>query len=306
MKNRMDGIAARTAGRGFPLRTLWVTMAFSAGILRAGPIEDLKPGEWYEVPDSRLDAVKPAAAVPGVSGVYSVMNCWSGGAYDAKRERLIVWGGGHSDYSGNEIYAFDMNSLKWARINEPSSDVGGDEHSGIYPDGLPRSRHTYNYIQYLPSLDRFCTFGGAGLYPSGQIGTARTDCFDFDAKRWTRMADAKTYGIADFSAVDPVTGAVWAGKGTLTRYEPASDEWNKQTEYDNDIEWTNYLTLETDPKRRLLIAVGAGRPVAIPSGAKVRAGTPSEKRRAGKLYRHGRGEWDSQGRDAGDASVGRK
>jgi hypothetical protein len=235
------------------------TLAMLASVVPADPVDDLKPGEWYEVPNSHLDAVKPAVDAPGAEGVRAVMNAWSGGAFDTKRDRLIVWGGGHGDYSGNEIYTFDMAALKWTRETDPSRDVGGDEKSGVYPDGLPRSRHTYNSIQYVPAADRFCVFGAAGLYPSGQTGSARTDCFDFGAKAWSRLGDAKTYGIAAFSAVDPITGAVWAGKGTLTRLDPAAGTWGAQTEYDNDIEWTNYLTMEADPKRRLLIAVGAGK-----------------------------------------------
>lgn len=223
----------------------------------AGPLEDLKPGEWYEVPDSRLDAVKPDPVPPGY--VAAVMDAWSGAAFDGKRRRLVVWGGGHGDYSGNELYAFDMKTLKWSRVSEPSRDVGGDEKTGTYPDGLPRSRHTYNSIQYLPAIDRFCAFGAAGMYPGGQVGTARTECFDFGVGKWEAKAATPTYGIANFSAVDPATGAVWAGKGTLTRFDPAADTWGKKTEYDNGIEWTNYLTLEADPVRRALFAVGAGK-----------------------------------------------
>jgi hypothetical protein len=38
------------------------------------------------------------------------MAAWGGGAHDTKRDRLIVWGGGHGDYGGNELYAFDVNT----------------------------------------------------------------------------------------------------------------------------------------------------------------------------------------------------
>lgn len=222
----------------------------------AGPLEDLKPGDWYEVPASRLDAVKPDPLPPGY--VAAVMDAWCGAAFDSKRGRLVVWGGGHGDYSGNELYAFDIKSLKWSRLTEPSDNVGGDEKTGTYPDGLPRSRHTYNSIQYVPALDRFCAFGGAGMYPSGQIGTARTECFDFNMGKWESKAETPTYGIANFSAVDAATGAVWAGKGTLTRFDPASGTWGGKTGFDNDIEWTNYLTMEADPLLHLLVAVGSG------------------------------------------------
>jgi hypothetical protein len=59
------------------------------------PIDSLQPGEWYEAPNSRLDAVDPCPArdcsYSGVSGIVSVMGSWSSGAYDTKRDRLIVW-----------------------------------------------------------------------------------------------------------------------------------------------------------------------------------------------------------------------
>jgi hypothetical protein len=114
------------------------------------------PGEWFEAAGTRFDAVKPAPLPTG--DFAAIMSAWSGGAFDGKRDRLMIWGGGHGDYAGNEVYAFDLGALKWERLNQPSADVGGNESSGVYPDGSPRSRHTYNYVQYVTALDRFCTF----------------------------------------------------------------------------------------------------------------------------------------------------
>ena len=115
----------------------------------AGPVEDLRPGEWYRVPNSKLDAVLPSPVPVGDNRPgtpESVIYEWSGGAYDTTRDRLIVWGGGHNNYSGNEIYAFDLATLRWQRLTDPSANVGGTESSGYYPDGRPRSRHTFEYI----------------------------------------------------------------------------------------------------------------------------------------------------------------
>src|SRR5215467_3275959 len=75
----------------------------------AGPIEDLQAGYWYEIPNSHVRQFLPNPVPPG-NPAY-LMRAWSGGAYDSKRDRLIVWGGGHGDYGGNEIYAFDVNTL---------------------------------------------------------------------------------------------------------------------------------------------------------------------------------------------------
>lgn len=46
-------------------------------------------------------------------------------------------GRGHGDYSGNELYAFEINTMSWSRLTETSADVGGEEASGLYPDGVP-------------------------------------------------------------------------------------------------------------------------------------------------------------------------
>ena len=126
--------------------------------------------------------------------------------------------------------------------SEPSTDVGGDESSGEYPDGAPRSRHTYDYVQYVPSLDRFCTFGGAGLYPSGQIGTAKTHCFDPASAKWERKADGIGSGIGSLSVVDPATGMVWKqGAGSdapFASWDPTADKWTRYTAWSKG--WFDY------------------------------------------------------------------
>lgn len=90
------------------------------------------------------------------------MSAWSGGDYDTKRDRLIVWGGGHMDYGGNELYTFDIVTMKWRNENNPNTTLTIDKNSpesAYYMDGTPVSRHTYNYIKYVPYLDLFCSFG---------------------------------------------------------------------------------------------------------------------------------------------------
>jgi len=220
---------------------------------------DMKPGEWREIPNSQLESVRPTPLPSGNTGIGAVMDAWSGGAYDSKRDRLIVWGGGHSDYAGNEIYTFDVATLKWVRLTDPSSDIGGDESSGVYPDGKPRSRHTYNYVNYIPSLDRFCTFGGAGLYPSGQVGTDRVDCYDFDAKKWENKADALVSGTGSMVAYDPASGQLWMqGAGNadyFTQWNPATNKWTKHTISDQG--WVDYYFTG---------AIGAGKFVAVGDG----------------------------------------
>ena len=196
----------------------------------AASLDDLPAGHWYEVPNSRLETVFPNPTPPGISGPASVMDAWSGGAYDSVRDRLIVWGGGHCDYAGNELYTFDVATESWARVTEPSSPVvEGVSH---YPDGNPSSRHTYDTLTFLPQTGEFVSVSAAGYF-CGQSGsyTRATDIFNFALNRWERGANFPSVGgsTGAVSAYDPVTGHVWFhgtyGSGRLAEYDPDADSW---------------------------------------------------------------------------------
>ncbi len=233
----------------------------------ANAIDSLQPGEWYQVPNSHMKSLDPdptrTASYSAVEGVSAVMNDWSGGAFDSQRDRLLVWGGGHGGYAGNEIYVFDLNTLAWQRVSNPSDPPAKD--TAYAPDGGPCSRHTYNYLQYLPApVDRFCTFGGAGFYQSGQTGTQHVDAFNFGSGTWETQKFADTLAnnlIGSITAVDSKTGHVWQHGGLsswLIEFDPAANTWTAHGD-----QWTGtyldyYKTADIDPKRRKLVAVGNG------------------------------------------------
>ena len=104
------------------VRTAWLPF-MSASIMAAGaiagPIDNLQPGQWYEFPGTRIRDVLPS---PIPQGNPTAMLYYSGGAYDTRRNRLIVWGGGHAAYDGNEVYAFDVAAGKWSRLTEPTAE----------------------------------------------------------------------------------------------------------------------------------------------------------------------------------------
>lgn len=225
----------------------------------ANVLDSINPGEWFEIPNSKLSSVLPNPLPAGNPG--SIISTWSGGSFDTKRDRLIVWGGGHSDYAGNEIYVFDMESLKWTRLTDPSPYSGGDEKTGEYTDGNPRSRHTYDYIQYVPAIDKFCSFGGSGLYPSGQINTNKVHCFDFVSKTWTNTTTTLGGGyIGAISDVDNKTGLVWlhpAGGGSyLSSWDPISNVWIKRANY--NAGWFDYYCTGAAGNGHFL-AIGGGK-----------------------------------------------
>lgn len=194
------------------------------------------------------------------------MDAWSGATFDTTRDRLLVWGGGHHDYSGNEIYAFELATLRWRRLTDASTDVSGEDTNAYYLDGLPRARHTYGSLVYLPASDRFCAIGGNGLWPTGQHGENNLDCFDFSTSSWTRHGTVPdgAYGIGAITAVDPANGHVWShggGNSRLAEYVPASGQWTNHAPY--NAGWLPYyLTGALDPVQHRLVAVGGGQAIS--------------------------------------------
>jgi hypothetical protein len=229
----------------------------------ANPIDDLPPGQWYQAPNSHLRMVAPQNP-PG--DVACVIDCWSGAAFDSTRGRLVVFGGGHGQYAGNEVYVFDVESLNWTRLTDPSMDIGGDEASGYYPDGNPRSAHTYNYLVYMGGqFDRFCELGSTAYYPSGQVGTPHTDCFNFNSLKWERFADRPETGgqTGAFTGVDSSTGHAWVhgfgGSSRLAEYDPDQNQWTSHGGmWTEQIYVWGYETADIDPQRHKMVAVGHG------------------------------------------------
>ncbi len=257
-----------------PIRCLLAAAVLLTGQPVLGDaVDSLAPGHWYEIPNTRLSAVLPNPLPPsrqGTGRAESIVDEWSGGAFDTRRSWLLVWGGGHNNYSGNEVYAFDMNTLQWRRLTDPSTDVGGSETTGYYPDGLPRSRHTYDYVEYVPSIDRFCSFGGAAQYPDGNTETDNLDCLNPASGSWETSVyqdvpkRAFESNINAVSAYDPVQDYVylhttWIGDDPrLMRWKPTpgpGGTWEVLTGYD----WIgDDINAAIHPQQRVMVALGAG------------------------------------------------
>jgi hypothetical protein len=187
------------------------------------------------------------------------MTAWSGGTFDPNRNRLLVWGGGHGDYGGNEIYAFDINTLTWSRIWGPT-DVSlipwpPPTCADTYADGNPVSRHTYDGLTFLPVQDRFWIYGGSRYCGSGG-GGMDTWTFDQTGGHWERRADGPGRFLVT-SAYDPVTRHVFMNDESycLYEYDPVGNSWQ---EYCNAGGTGLDKNAEIDPVRRKYVAVGNG------------------------------------------------
>lgn len=134
------------------------------GILNATP-----DGSWVRVNLNHYSDVWTPAELRPLNGSTNpdpdkIIIAWSSFAWDTKRGDLILYGGGHANYPGNDVYRWRGSTRMWERASLPSEIVltPNGFHTAI--DGVDRapvSSHTYDNTLYLPVIDRVLTFGGA-------------------------------------------------------------------------------------------------------------------------------------------------
>jgi len=234
----------------------------------AGPLDTLTPGKWYAFPNSHMESVNPNAS----GSVYSVMMAWSGGAYDSDRDQLIIWGGGHTDYAGNEVYAFGPvtgSNPQWRLLTQPSDPPADNTPYGS--DGRPVSRHTYNLLTYLPAPRNKMMSCAIGSQHSNGYSNAAVDLFDLTVNGmttnpWSRAAAAPStsYALEAFCIYDPVDQVVWfhdagSNNARLQRYNPSTNSWTAHAQFNFSPDYTPAI----DPAHHLLVATGNGGGVRV-------------------------------------------
>ncbi|MBL8362821.1 MAG: PEP-CTERM sorting domain-containing protein [Rubrivivax sp.] len=125
-------------------------------------------GGWVKASLGTWSDVWPSPRYDGDVG--SIVYAWGSMAWDSQRAQLILWGGGHANYAGNEVYTWSGQTGFWARGSLPSTYQPGT--SWIVGNGAPQSSHTYDNSLYLPLSDRYVTFGGAAWNSGGNFDSA--------------------------------------------------------------------------------------------------------------------------------------
>jgi hypothetical protein len=243
------------------LRTaFFLGMAVLLGILPKSSYAAATGSGWQALPDTHLKSVCPANSFNGSSYRFtdqcaSITACWNSGAFDDVHNRLIIWGGGHTDYSGNEIYALDLNQNKMVRLNDPGLPVATDCAESIVGGTQPNSRHTYDGIAYMSKQDRLFAIGGSRAVCGGMSNATWT--FDFKTSKWQAMNPTGTIpnsvpGI--MTVYDTATGKVWVRDDkALYSYDLTANRYERLF---NDISVDYHLVASMDPKRRQIILLG--------------------------------------------------
>lgn len=204
-------------------------------------LQGMSDGSWTRLNTNAFsDAWAPMELRAMANTSYSsqpelIITAWSSFAWDSNRSQLWLYGGGHANYAGNEMYTFNTSSFKWQRASLPSEvtkytdSLNYDYYIPKGPDNgnfSPQSAHTYDNTVYLPRADRYVTFGGGGFnhgYGYNQIVNGErvlAGPYFFDPNR----ADANKVGGPTGSGVNPLTpgGNMWQNRNLTLRTDLAS------------------------------------------------------------------------------------
>ena len=217
------------------LRALTLTLAAAAITTASAQSRALdmpcaiSPGTWCEIPATTMREVFPSRDRHpgwGIVGPRAVTAAWGGAAFDTKRNKLVITGGGHADYGGNEVYEFDLAALKWRRATEPSRmrELAAGEFT-VEGSEAPVSSHTYGGLAFAPNIDRVFKFGGS-YYRSGGAYDKHAYLYNPDLAAWSRRAEAPQRVLTPVADYDPKVRAILLVSGTgMLSYDPTSDSW---------------------------------------------------------------------------------
>jgi hypothetical protein len=235
---------------------------------------------WTQIPSSKICHTGIAAcsafcqetvtapygwgsAVCGKSGMPGILY-WSGGVYDSTRHRLVVWGGGHQDYGGNEIYALSLETLTLSRLNDPCPNPP-DPTTGTCSESVcggtqSPAIHTYDSIEYVPGIDAMFVGPGGSLACSLGNVQNKTWVYRFATNTWEDKNPSRPSSLrtdpGSLSAYESATGLVWFHDNwNLFSYSVASNAYTKRTENPTMIGY--HMNGFLDSRRRRFVVAGA-------------------------------------------------
>ena len=139
-----------------------------------GVLSGIAEGSWVKVNLNLFSEAWPPAELRTLIGggnptPRKIIEAWSSFAWDPNRGDLWLFGGGHANYTGNDIYHWRGTTRRWERASLASEVKQND--LGYWqavdgPDAAPASAHTYDNNMFLPIADRMLVWGGA-VYSTG-------------------------------------------------------------------------------------------------------------------------------------------
>lgn len=139
---------------------------------------------------------RPFAPWQGRCGFPAITEAWNGAAFASKfgaSGSMVVFGGGHNDYFGSDVHAFDLSTRRWSRIFDGYTSGAIHEYgagavypNAIYPNGSPLPPHTYGYVQYDPVKNDYLLLKGQTELGPDVKATPIPHLFNLDTLTWRR------------------------------------------------------------------------------------------------------------------------
>lgn len=200
----------------FTALSLFAFSARSASLLEL--LEATPDGGWVKANTNSFSDAYPPVSL-GYANPQTVIGAWSSFSWDSKRDKLMLFGGGHGNYAGNEVYLWDGATGAWGRGSLPSKVAGIFTPNGwvaMPVDGhlyAPPSMHTYDNTAYLAAADRFLVLNGPAYNASS--GPVKANGAATGPYVWNpALADPNKVGGTTGSGLNPATqgGQMWQNR----------------------------------------------------------------------------------------------
>lgn len=223
------------------------------------------------------------------TGNQNVIDAWGSAGYApdwGTYGAMVLHGGGHGDYLGNEVYVFDLNDITFKRLDNPSAPANSADWETYYAcdnawreisDGQPGSCHPYDNLAIIPagkggsskgSLVRVWSQAVKCTNPAHDThSTSYSHIFDLDnpSARWQRFAAG--YSTAEpsysgYSVYDPVRNCFWITStgfsSSLRKLDVGTKAWTLYSVTLPSVA-VDTATMHYSPTSDLVLATGADR-----------------------------------------------
>ena len=161
----------------------------------------------------------------GRVGFSSITEAWNGAVYASgfgSSGAMIIFGGGHNDYFGSDVHAFDLERREWRRLSDGFvTGKTGDYGKGavypdtVYPDGSPLPPHTYDYVQYDPVGNDFILLKGQTELGPNVKAAPVPHLFNLDTLAWRQgpRHESAILNSGGFTTWDAKRRLLWGHSG---------------------------------------------------------------------------------------------
>jgi hypothetical protein len=224
---------------------------------------------------------RPSAPWQGRCGFPAITEAWNGAVFASHfgaSGSMVLFGGGHDDYFGSDVHAFNLNTRQWSRISDgyvagttTQYGAGAVYPDGVYPDDSPLPPHTYGYVQYDPVGNDYLLLKGQMELGPDVKAIPIPHMFNLDSLTWRRgpKHPAAILASGGWTTWDASRRILWGHSGdsgnAFIGFSPDGDNgdgtfgcWTKL--YAKKIQrGADHSAMAIDPARDIIaVAVSAG------------------------------------------------